>query len=170
MSLLLTNFLPPLPKSFLLGDRDGFHAGARLKHLRIILWQVVNEAMWIDSAYPCLGPPCCHRDHAAGHSIGRIVMLGTPLADAIFAAAASIPFKADQLSDEPLVIEQTNVARVEQGQEVEIQGVLGVGRLVCDSILAERLSNPGVRVSVAFNRGDAVALQQIGKLRDDDLR
>jgi hypothetical protein len=76
----------------------------------------------------------------------------------VAATAGGAPLEADQLSNQPRVIQQLNPTGIDQRQQVTIQFRLGLGRqLVADAEAAKLLTWKLAGVAVAAYLGDAVA-------------
>jgi hypothetical protein len=77
--------------------------------------------------------------------------------DAVAAAARGAPLKANQLRQQSCVVEQVELARINERQQVAIQFRLRLGGgLVGDAVTAEALARPVAAVAVAIDLGDAI--------------
>ena len=131
----------------------------------------MNAPVWVDGAPSHLWLLCSRREQGTGYGVRHVVMAAWCMVDAVTARARGAAFQLDQLRDQPLVTEQFDLPRVDQGQKVEIEHALGVfARLITDASHAVRLSDPLASVSVASDLRDPVTLQPVSKLGDHGLR
>jgi len=88
----------------------------------------------------------------AGNGVCDVVVAVRRMADAVFAAARNPSLEADDLGDEPIILRQGDLSRVEQRQHVPEQIGLGLfADFVADAVPVERFSHELAAVVVANN-------------------
>ena len=86
----------------------------------------------------------------ARNSVGNVVMSARSVVDAVATAPACLALEPDELANHAIAVEQLDLPRINQRQEIEIQFRLGLVRqFVVDAALAKLLLRPLTAIVVA---------------------
>src|SRR5262245_8589164 len=97
-------------------------------------------------------------EQGAGRGIRNVVMSPGAMVDRVPAASTDTSFEPAELADEFRVIKQSGLAGVDEREKVAIEDALRLSRgFVSNAVLAELLSRPFARVSVAGHRRHAIS-------------